>query len=92
MTFQKVEEWKNADLTPTHRQRGSQWCYQRPMVIGKTTGWKALTAELPQTPSPPLGFSDDQMTRWQWSDDHFVRHKKAGSSHPAHAQMNPYIG
>jgi hypothetical protein len=62
------------------------------MVIGETIGSKALTAELPQTPSPRLGFSDDQMTRWQWSDDHFGRHKKAGSSHPAHAQMNFSIG
>ena len=34
---------------------GSQCSDQRPMVIGETIGWKALTAELPNTPSPQLG-------------------------------------
>lgn len=29
---------------------------------------------------------------WQWSNDHFTRYKKAGSSHPAHAQMKLSIG
>ena len=50
MTFQKVEEWKNADPTPRIAQdRGvsgvisAQWF--------RAIGWKALTAELPTTPS-----------------------------------------
>ena len=35
------------------------------MVIGETIGWKALTAELPKTPSPRVGIqthSNDAMT------------------------------
>ena len=38
---------------------------QRPMAIGETIGWKALTAELPKTLSPRLGVqcrSNDAIT------------------------------
>ena len=39
MTFQKVEKWKNADLTPRIAS-GSQCSDQRPAVIGETIGWR----------------------------------------------------
>ena len=63
---QKVEDWKNADLTPriTH-DRGvsgvisAQWSLEKPL------DGRSIAAELPKTPSPWLGFTAVQMTQWQ---------------------------